>query len=206
MKFVLATRNKGKVLEFKKLLDLSAIEIIDMGQIPALKEIKIQEDGKTFHENAIKKATLVAKASNIPAIADDSGLVVYALGGRPGVFSSRFAGEDATDLENNLRLLKEMKGIKDRRAAFVCVIAVASPTGKIFTYEGRCEGIITEELIGSKGFGYDPLFYYPPLKKTFAQLDPEEKNRVSHRAEAIKKLKEDLQNIIKILKQEYEID
>ena len=206
MKFVLATRNKGKVLEFKKLLDLSGIEIIDMGQIPALKEIKIQEDGKTFHENAIKKATLVAKASNIPAIADDSGLVVYALGGRPGVFSSRFAGEDATDLENNLKLLKEMKGIKDRRAAFVCVIAVASPTGKIFTYEGRCEGIITEELIGSKGFGYDPLFYYPPLKKTFAQLDPEEKNRVSHRAEAIKKLKEDLQNIIKILKQGYEID
>ncbi len=206
MKFVLATRNKGKVLEFKKLLDLSGIEIIDMGQIPALKEIKIQEDGKTFHENAIKKATLVAKASNIPAIADDSGLVVYALGGRPGVFSSRFAGEDATDLENNLKLLKEMEGIKDRRAAFVCVIAVASPTGKIFTYEGRCEGIITEELIGSKGFGYDPLFYYPPLKKTFAQLDPEEKNRVSHRAEAIKKLKEDLQNIIKILKQGYEID
>ncbi len=200
VRFILATRNKGKLIEFQKLLP--EIDLICMDDIEELKGLRIEEDGKTFLENAIKKAKTVANISRSPSIADDSGLVVYALGGRPGIYSSRFAGEDATDLENNLKLLKEMEGIKDRRASFICVIAVSSPKGKIFTYEGRCEGIITEKMIGDKGFGYDPLFYYPPLRKTFAQMDTEEKNKVSHRAIAIRKLRDDLPNIIKALEDE----
>ncbi len=202
MRFVLATKNKGKLAEFKKLLDLPEIELLSMDQFPELKHIKIKEDGSTFLENAIKKAKEVSRLSGIPAIADDSGLVVCALGGRPGVYSARFAGESATDEQNNLKLLEEMKGKPDRRAAFVCVLAVASPKGKVFTYEGRCDGLITETPLGDKGFGYDPVFYYPPLKKTFAQMDAEEKNRISHRAVAIKKLRDDIQNIISVFMEE----
>ncbi len=202
MRFILATKNKGKLEEFKRLLDLPEIELLTMDQIPHLRSISIKEDGNTFLENALKKAKEVSRLSGIPAIADDSGLVVYALGGKPGVYSARFAGESATDEENNLKLLREMQGKSDRRAAFVCVIAVASPKGKAFTYEGRCEGFITEAPVGNKGFGYDPVFYYPPLKKTFAQMEPEEKNRVSHRAIAIKKLRNDIKNIISAFMEE----
>jgi len=202
MRFILATKNKGKLEEFKRLLDLPEIELLTMDQIPHLRSISIKEDGNTFLENALKKAKEVSRLSGIPAIADDSGLVVYALGGKPGVYSARFAGESATDEENNLKLLREMQGKTDRRAAFVCVIAVASPKGKAFTYEGRCEGFITEAPVGNKGFGYDPVFYYPPLKKTFAQMEPEEKNRVSHRAIAIKKLRNDIKNIISAFMEE----
>jgi len=200
MRFILATRNRGKLSEFKKLLP--EIDLLCIDDIEEIKGLEIKEDGKTFLENAIKKAKTVATITKIPSIADDSGLVVYALNGKPGIYSSRFAGEGATDLENNLKLLKEMEGVKDRRASFVCVIAVSSPKGKIFTYEGRCEGVITEKMIGDKGFGYDPLFYYPPLRKTFAQMDTEEKNRISHRGIAIRKLKDDLPNIIKVLEDE----
>jgi len=200
MKFVLATRNRGKIEEFKKLLSFPWLEIVGLDQISNIDPIK--EDGKTFLENAIKKAKVVSKRSGLPAIADDSGLIVHALGGLPGVYSARFAGENASDMENNLKLLKEMEGIKDRKAEFVCVIAVALPDGRIRTYEGRCEGIITTEPIGDKGFGYDPVFYYPPLKKTFAQMSIDEKNRISHRAEAIQKLKKDLPNILSWIKNE----
>ena len=201
MKFVLATHNKGKLSEFKKLLLFPGIDIISMNDIPQLRGLKIEEDGKTFMENAIKKAISVAKKSGYPGIADDSGLVVYALGGRPGIHSARFAGKDASDIENNLKLLKEMKGLDDRRAAFVCVIALAFPAGKTFTYEGRCEGIITKQPVGDKGFGYDPLFYYPPSSKTFAQMSMDEKNRISHRAKAIQRLKEELPKILTCLKE-----
>ncbi len=196
MKFILATHNKGKILEFRKLISLPEIEIISMDDISRIRGLKIEEDGETFKENAVKKALIVAKGSGYPAIADDSGLVVYALGGLPGVYSARFAGENASDLKNNLKLLKEMEGIEDRRAAFICIIAVALPDGRIFTYEGKCEGIITKKLIGEKGFGYDPLFYYPPLNKTFAQMDMDEKNRISHRAKAIQNLKRDIPCIL----------
>ncbi len=200
MKIVLATRNKGKIREFKKLLGESPFEIIGLDSFPEIGKIK--EDGKTFQENAIKKACYVAKNTGIPSISDDSGLVVYALGGLPGIYSARFAGEGATDLENNLKLLKEMENVKDRRAEFVCVIAICLPNGKSRIYEGRCKGIITERLMGDKGFGYDPLFYYPPFKKTFAQMEPDEKNRISHRAEAIRKLKSDLPSLVEWIRKE----
>jgi len=202
MKFILATHNRGKILEFRKLLLFPEVDIVSMDDIPQIKCLKIEEDGKTFIENAVKKATTVAKVSGYPVIADDSGLVVYALGGLPGVYSARFAGEKASDLKNNLKLLKEMEGIEDRRAAFVCVIALAFPNGKIFTYEGRCEGFITKELRGNKGFGYDPLFYYPPLNKTFAQMNMDEKNKISHRAKALQKLKREIPYILACIERE----
>lgn len=200
MKIVIATRNKGKILEFKKLVSLPKINILTMNEIPELRELSIEEDGKTFTENAIKKAILVAKRSGYPTVADDSGLIVYALDGLPGVYSARFAGENASDQKNNIKLLKKMEGVKDRRAAFICIIALAFPNGKVFTYEGRCEGIILKEPIGDGGFGYDPLFYYPPLSKTFAQMSIEEKNKVSHRSNAIKKLREKLPYILSCIK------
>jgi XTP/dITP diphosphohydrolase len=202
VKFVLATKNKGKLIEFRRMLDLPEVELLGMEEIPQLKNVEIREDGKTFLENALKKAKEVSRRSGMPAIADDSGLVVYALGGRPGVYSARFAGESATDEQNNLKLLQEMRCKTNRKAAFVCVLAVVSPKGRTFIYEGRCEGLITEAPLGNKGFGYDPVFYYPPLKKTFAQMDVEEKNKVSHRAMAIKKLKHDIQNILSAFKEE----
>jgi len=202
MKLVLATRNKGKILEFKKLLLFPGLEILGLDNIPDIGYI--EEDGKTFLENAVKKAKFVAKNTKLPAIADDSGLMVYALGGLPGVYSARFAGKNASDMENNLKLLREMEGIRDRRAVFICVIAVSLPSGKTRAYEGRCEGIITNKLIGNKGFGYDPLFYYPPLKKTFAQMSIDEKNQISHRAKAIQKLKQDLPNILAWIKGEHQ--
>ncbi len=200
MYFVLATKNRGKIIEFKKLFMIPEIEIVGLDHICNIENVNIKEDGTSFEENAIKKARFIAKKFGYPAIADDSGLVVYALNGLPGIYSARFAGENATDLENNLKLLKEMKNIKDRKAEFVCVIALVFPDEKTFTYEGRCQGMITYDLIGDKGFGYDPLFYYPPLNKTFAQMSPDEKNMISHRARAIQKIKKDINNILEYVK------
>jgi len=133
------------------------------------------EDGDTFDENAYKKALHYAKVLGLPAIADDSGLVVEALNGEPGVYSARYAGEKATDEENCLKLLTKMEGITNRKAAFQCVLSIAVPSGPALTYEGSCQGIITETMQGSGGFGYDPLFFYPELGKTFAEMTAKEK-------------------------------
>ena len=197
---VIATRNKGKTSEIKSLL--SGFPVIirnldDFGPIP-----EVQEDGKTFDDNAYKKASFAAKILGFPALADDSGLVVEALGGAPGVLSARYAGENATDEERCLKLLNEMKGINNRTAAFECVISIAVPGGAALTYEARCEGLIAEKPAGDKGFGYDPIFYYPPLKKTFAQLTQQEKNRVSHRGKAFKELKEEFNKILIWIRQQ----
>ncbi len=184
---VLATSNRGKVEEFAALLRGHPVEILclaDFGPLPP-----VREDGATFDDNAYKKAAHAAKVLGLPAIADDSGLVVEALGGRPGVHSARYAGEDATDADNIAKLLAEMEGVTDRRAAFECVISIAVPSGPALTYEGRCEGEITLEPRGSGGFGYDPVFFYPPLGKTFAELSLEEKNRVSHRGRALAEIR-----------------
>jgi len=183
---VLATRNAGKTREIRRLLDGKPVLIRtleDFGTLPP-----VVEDGPDFEENAVLKARFYARVLGYPTLADDSGLVVEALGGAPGVFSARYAGENATDAENNRKLLEEMKGKGNRNAAFVCILALAVPAGPALIYEGRCEGGILEEPKGSQGFGYDPLFYYPPLDKTFAQLTPEEKNRVSHRGRALQEL------------------
>lgn len=191
---VLATRNDGKISEFKALLKDFGIEIQsleDFGPIPP-----VEEDGQSFEDNAVKKARFTARVLGFPALADDSGLMVEALDGEPGVHSARYAGENATDEENNLKLLKALKGVKDRGAAFMCVIAIAVPSGPALIYEGRCEGDIVEKLKGNQGFGYDPLFYYPPLKKTFAEMSTAEKNLVSHRGKAMAELRSEFDKVL----------
>jgi XTP/dITP diphosphohydrolase len=196
---VLATRNLGKTAEIRQLLKGFPVEIKnldDFGPIP-----EIEEDGKTFEENAYKKASFTARILGVPALADDSGLVVEALGGEPGVYSARYAGESATDEENNAKLLREMEGKKNRSAAFECVISLAVPTGPALTYEARCEGEIQKSPRGKNGFGYDPIFYYPPLKKTFAELSMEEKTRVSHRGRAMAELKAEFDKVLIWIKQ-----
>ncbi|MFO7598306.1 MAG: XTP/dITP diphosphatase [Candidatus Desulfacyla sp.] len=196
---VLATRNRGKMAEFKELFGGTAIELRsldDFGPIPP-----VVEDGGTFEDNAVIKARFTARVLGLPAIADDSGLTVKALGGEPGVFSARYAGEGATDRENNLRLLERMKGITEREAAFTCILAIAVPRGPALVYEGICSGLVSEGLSGDEGFGYDPLFYYPPLKKTFARMTQAEKNRVSHRGKAMAELKGELEKVCIWLRQ-----
>jgi XTP/dITP diphosphohydrolase len=191
---VLATRNQGKIAEFRELLsgfDMEIKNLNDFGPIP-----EVVEDGATFEENAYKKAHFTARVLGFPALADDSGLVVPALGGDPGVRSARYAGDGADDLKNNLKLLEAMEGILNRKAAFECVIAVAVPRGPALIYEGRCEGEILERMEGDEGFGYDPLFYYPPLNKTFGQMCLEEKNSVSHRGMAMAALREEFGKVM----------
>ena len=191
---VLATRNAGKVKEFQQLLQDFPVEIKnlnDFGPIP-----EVEEDGATFDDNAYKKAAFTARVLGLPAIADDSGLVVEALGGGPGVKSARYASENATDQENIEKLLDEMEGKNDRRAAFECVISIAVPSGPALTYEGRCEGEIAPEPKGVSGFGYDPVFYFPALGKTFAELTSEEKNRVSHRGKALAQVAAEFKKIL----------
>jgi XTP/dITP diphosphohydrolase len=191
---VLATRNKGKTREIRELLKSFPIEIKnldDFGPIP-----EVEEDGETFDDNAYKKAAFAARVLGYPAMSDDSGLVVAALGGKPGVRSARYAGETATDAENCEKLLREMKGKQDRSAAFECVISIAIPTGAALTYEGRCEGELLESPQGENGFGYDPLFFFPAFGKSFAEVPMAEKNRVSHRGKALQEVAQEFDKIL----------
>lgn len=196
---VIATRNKGKTKEIKALLKDFPVNIKnldDFGPIPHL-----EEDGDTFDENAYKKASFAARILGLPALADDSGLIVEALDGAPGIHSARYAGENATDEQRYLKLLDDMKGKSNRKAAFECVISIAMPTGPALTYEARCEGLITTEPAGSNGFGYDPVFFYPPYNKTFAQITGKEKNRISHRGKALAELKSEFDKVLIWIKQ-----
>jgi XTP/dITP diphosphohydrolase len=191
---VAATRNEGKKKEYELLFRKLPIEIKGLSDYPEIPEFS--EQGNSFEEIAMNKARFASKMLAIPALADDSGLVVEALNGAPGILSARYAGEQADDYHNNLKLLEELDGKKRRTATFFCSIALAKPTGQILTYTGACSGIILYKPLGTGGFGYDPLFYYPPLKTTFAQLSPDDKNVVSHRGRAMKKLAADLENIM----------
>jgi XTP/dITP diphosphohydrolase len=191
---VIATRNRGKTAEIREMLNDFPVNIKnldDFGPIP-----EIEEDGETFDENAYKKASVTARILGMPALADDSGLLVESLGGAPGVHSARYAGENATDKQRGEKLLEEMKGKTNRKAAFECVISIAVPSGPALTYEARCEGLITEEPAGQNGFGYDPVFFFPELKKTFAELTRTEKSRVSHRGKALGELKEEFDKVL----------
>jgi len=191
---VIATRNPGKTAEIRSLLEGFPVDIknlTDFGPIP-----EVEEDGTTFDENAYKKSSFTARVLGYPALADDSGLAVAALNGAPGVFSARYGGEHATDEDRVRKLLAEVKGCSDRRAAFECVISLAVPSGPALTYEGRCEGVLAEAPAGANGFGYDPIFFYPALKKTFAQLTREEKSRVSHRGKALGELRAEFDNVM----------
>ncbi len=191
---VLATTNQGKTREIHELLKGFPIEIKnlnDFGPIP-----EVIEDGTTFDDNAYKKASFTARVLGYPAMADDSGLCVEALDGAPGVWSARYAGENATDADNVNKMLNDLKDKDNRNAAFKCVISIAVPTGAALTYEGECQGVITKKPVGDNGFGYDPLFFYPEFNKTFAQLSIQEKGRVSHRGKALKEIADEMDKII----------
>ncbi len=194
---VLATRNSGKLREIRKFLEGFPVEIMDLNSFGPIPEVK--EDGSTFEENAYKKASFTAKVLGFPALADDSGLEVAALDGAPGVRSARYAGPDASDAQNNEKLLKELSAAANREARFCCVLSLAVPSGPALTYEATCEGLILEAPKGKNGFGYDPLFFYPPLEKTFGEMTIEEKARVSHRGKALEELKSEFGKILKWL-------
>ena len=196
---VLATRNAGKTAEIRDLLKDFPIEIRnldDFGPIP-----EVEEDGATFDDNAYKKAHFAARVLGFPALADDSGLVVEALNGAPGVYSARYAGENASDADRCAKLLQAMEGQTHRAAAFECVISIAVPEGPALTYEARCEGRITDQPRGENGFGYDPIFFYPPLNKTFAQMTMAEKSRVSHRGKALRELQAEFDKALEWIRQ-----
>lgn len=184
---VLATTNKKKIEEIKRIINIPGVKLISMASLGEVPEVI--EDGDTFEANAIKKAKEIAKKFNMLAIADDSGLEVDALDGKPGVFSARYAREGASDYENNMKLLEEMEGVpKHKRGAnFRCVIAFASPDDLILTTEATCEGYIAQDMCGDMGFGYDPLFTRYEDHKTFAQIPSSLKCRISHRAKALEK-------------------
>lgn len=191
---VLATRNPGKSSEFNRYFKNFPVifkDLNDFGPIP-----EAIEDGLTFDDNAYKKASFTAKVLGFPALADDSGLEVEALAGAPGVHSARFAGPQATDAANNDKLLAALTGIGNRKARFRCVLSLAVPTGPALTYEAECAGTILDAPRGNGGFGYDPLFFYPPLGKTFAELTLEEKTRVSHRGRALQELQAEFDKVL----------
>ena len=184
MKLLVATRNRHKLDEIRAILSLPGIELVG-ADAHAQPLPEVIEDAATFEGNAIKKARTLCDASGLWTLADDSGLEVDVLGGAPGVFSARYAGEGAGDSANNARLLRELEGLDDRRARFRCVLALAAPDGRVWTVEGRCEGRIARAPSGAGGFGYDPLFHPDGGTCSFAELPPGEKNRISHRARAL---------------------
>ena len=182
---ILATRNQGKRREIQDMLG-SDIQVLSLDAFPNAPEVI--EDGDTFEANAIKKAREIAKYTGLSALADDSGLVVDALNGAPGIYSARYAGEDATDETNNAKLIENLRGIPEsqRTAHFCCAMALATPDGRVQTTEAIWKGRILTTPRGENGFGYDPLFYIPTHNCTSAELSSDEKNRISHRGQALR--------------------
>ena len=188
-RIVIATNNTGKILEIREILKELPCEILPI-QAVIQGDFFVEEDGMTYTENAVKKAMYAASCTGNIAIADDSGLEVDALNGEPGVYSARFGGEHLSQSEKIALLLHKLNGVTDRTACFRCVIAVASPDGRVETMEGVCEGVIGTEARGTFGFGFDPVFILPESHKTMAELDPDIKNTISHRARALQQLPE----------------
>ncbi len=183
MRLLVATRNAHKLDEIRAILARPDLDVIGLEALPGAPEIV--EDGDTFEANAIKKAVTIARLAGTWVLADDSGLEVDALAGAPGVYSARYAGEPADYAANNRKLLRELAGIRNRRARFRCVMALSDPQGKTRTVEGRCEGHIIEAEAGTGGFGYDPLFVPEGARVTFAEMPAAEKNAISHRGRAL---------------------
>lgn len=196
LELIIATTNRGKFAEIKAALQGLGLTLSFLGELPGAPEVT--EDGLTFEANARKKAVQIARWAGRPTLADDSGLVVPALGGRPGVHSARYAGAGSTDEENRKKLLLEMKDLPEARrsASFVCCLVVATPDGRELLVEDRCEGQIHHEPRGTGGFGYDPIFLIPSLGKTAAELPLAEKNKISHRGLALKRLREILPSFL----------
>lgn len=197
MEIVLATRNCGKIKEIKNFLkdmDISVQSLLDLSGIP-----EVEEKGKDYRENARIKAETTAAITGKIAMADDSGLEVHALKGRPGKDSARFINKNAGDDEKNRAILELLRDVplEERGARFCCVVAIAEPEGNVFFSEGYCEGVISKDIRGRKGFGYDPIFFLPKYKKTFAEMDRSLKNKISHRGIALRKAKEILAALIK---------
>ena len=195
MKLVLASKNKKKIAEMNAILNSLGVEVCS--QAEAGVDLEVEETGTTFEENSLLKAKAVMQASGMPAIADDSGLCVDALGGAPGVYSARYGGEGLVDVGRYQLLLENMKGQSPRTCRFVSVITCCFPDGEVITARGECEGTLAFAPMGEGGFGYDPIFYVPALKKTFAQLSAEEKNAMSHRGKALEIFKEKLEEHFK---------
>ena len=195
-KLLLGTNNQAKVREYRSLLPDIAYELVTLAEEGI--SIAVEEVGESLEENARLKATVIAGESRLLTLADDSGLEVDALGGEPGRFSARYAGENATDRERIEYLLQRLDGVpqENRAARFRCVIALAMPDGKVELCSGECPGFITFEPRGEHGFGYDPIFYLPEMGKTMAELPPAQKNKISHRAQAVRKAAQVLRNMV----------
>ena len=201
MKIAVASKNAHKVKELGEMLNIEGLELVSLRELGF--EGEIEENGTTFEENALIKAREVCKLYEIAAIADDSGLCVDCLSGAPGIYSARYAstsGHNATDKENVAKLLFELKDVpkEKRTACFVSAIALVLPDGREKCVTGKCMGLITDKVCGNGGFGYDPVFYFPEYKKTFGETTEEEKNKVSHRANAVKMLKSELLEIFSV--------
>ncbi|MEK4537693.1 XTP/dITP diphosphatase [Peribacillus sp. FSL K6-1552] len=194
---IIATKNKGKAKEFESLFSTKGYEVKTLLDVPDAPDV--EETGTTFEENAILKAEAIAHQLGHFVIADDSGLIVDALDGRPGVYSARYAGESKSDEANTKKVLQELEGVPEaeRTARFYCALALASPNQETITVSGTMEGLITEQPSGTNGFGYDPVFFVKEQGKTNAELTKEEKNQISHRAHALKALDEKLGQFLK---------
>ena len=195
MKLVLASKNKKKLVEMNDILSQLGIEVCSEAEAGV--DVEVEETGTTFEENSRLKAEAVMKESGMPAIADDSGLCVDVLNGAPGVYSARYGGEGLDDTGRYRLLLENMKGQMPRTAKFVSVITCCFPNGDVISARGECPGTIAFAPMGEGGFGYDPVFFVPILKKTFAQMTPEEKNAVSHRGKALEQFKAKLEEYLK---------
>ena len=193
MKVVLASKNKHKLVEISKITEKFGFELVLQSELGV--DIDVEETGTTFEENSFLKADAVMKATGLPALADDSGIAVDALNGEPGIYSARYGfDESLDDWGRLLLLLKNTEHVPDgqRQAQFVCVITMVTPDGKVIQARGEIHGELLREARGENGFGYDPIFYYPPFGKTTAEMEPEEKNAVSHRGNALRVLNEKL--------------
>ncbi len=200
MKFVLASKNPHKLTEMHRILGELGVEVVVESDVGV--DLDVEETGETFEENSLLKAKAVMEATGLPAIADDSGLCVTALNGAPGVYSARYGGEDKGGYAHRYELVLEaLKGQLDRSAKFVSVVTACFPGGDVLTARGECPGTIAYAPQGDNGFGYDPVFFFPALRKTFAQMTPEEKNSISHRGRALEKFKGELEGYLRGLDQ-----
>jgi XTP/dITP diphosphohydrolase len=194
MKAVLASQNQKKLREMQEILSAQGVEVLLQSQLGV--NIEVEETGDTFEENAILKAEAVRDETGMIALSDDSGLMVEALGGAPGVYSARYGGEGLDDMGRYQLLLENMRGMENRSCKFVSVICCAFPNGDRILARGECHGVLLEEARGEGGFGYDPVFYLPELGRAMAELSPEEKNQISHRGKALRVFQKELENYL----------
>ncbi|MGN8876654.1 XTP/dITP diphosphatase [Pseudoflavonifractor sp. HCP28S3_F10] len=195
MKLVLASKNQKKLRELREILSAQGVEVVSEADVGV--DVDVEETGTTFEENALLKARAVCEASGLPAVADDSGLCVDALGGAPGVYSARYGGPGLDDVGRYQLLLENMRGMLDRRCKFVSAICCCFPDGEVITARGECPGTLAYAPKGEDGFGYDPIFFLPERKKTFAELTAEEKNAISHRGRALEEFRSKLEDRLK---------